>query len=115
MPMSESERIEYLIAALEGGSAKKFAEKIGVSATAIHRVRKGDFGIRLKIDAIIQAYPSVNRRWLETGEGYPGDLTIDLVKAHYEEKIARADKVIDHLTRRIEELENQRKVQKECK
>lgn len=104
--MTEAERIEYLIKHLEGGSGQKFAERVGISTTAIHRIRKGDYGIRLKIDAILRAYPAINRRWLETGEGYPGDLTIDLVKAHYQERIEKADKVIDHLMRRIEDLEN---------
>lgn len=104
--MTESERIEYLINHLEGGSGPKFAERVGMSKVAIHRMRKGEYKIRLKIDAIIRAYPAVNRRWLETGEGYPGDLTIDLVKAHYQERIEKADKVIDHLMRRIEDLES---------
>ena len=49
----------------------------------------------------------MNRSWLETGEGYPGDLTVDLVKAHYEDKIKRNERVIDNLIGRIEELEKQ--------
>jgi transcriptional regulator with XRE-family HTH domain len=104
--MTEIERIEYLIKVLEGGSGYKFAQKVGMSNASISRIRKGDYGIRLKIDAIIKAYPQINREWLETGEGYPGDLTIDVVKAHYEDKIKRNEMIIDHLMYRIHELEN---------
>lgn len=104
--MTESERIEFLIKYLEGGSGQRFADRIGVSHASVSRMRNGGYGIRLKIESILHAYPAVNRRWLETGEGYPGDLTVDLVKAHYQERIEKADKVIDHLMRRIEDLEN---------
>ena len=103
--MTEAERIEYLISVLENGNGAEFARRVGISNASISRIRKGDFGIRLKIDAILRAYPSVNRTWLETGEGYPGDLTIDLVKAHYEKKIRRNELLIDHLMNRIKELE----------
>jgi transcriptional regulator with XRE-family HTH domain len=103
--MTESERIEFLIRNLEGGSGAKFAQRVGMSAAGLSRIRSGEFGIRLKIDPILRAYPSINREWLETGEGYPGDLTVDLVKAQYEKKIEMADKVINHLMKRIEDLE----------
>lgn len=103
--MTESERIEYLIANLAGGSGQKFAQKIGVSTTAVSNMRNGRFGIRLKLDSILEAFPQVNRSWLETGEGYPGDLTVDLVKDHYLEKIKLNEKVIDTLINRINELE----------
>jgi hypothetical protein len=48
----------------------------------------------------------VNREWLETGEGYPGDLTIDLVKAHLEAKIRRHEMVIDQLITQLNEYRN---------
>jgi transcriptional regulator with XRE-family HTH domain len=105
--MTEPERIEYIIANLTGGSGQRFAQKLGISTTAVSNMRSGKFGIRLKIDAILEAFPQINRSWLETGEGYPGDLTVDLVKAHYEAKIKRNERVIDNLIGRIEELEKQ--------
>lgn len=107
--MTEAERINYLIGVLENGNGSAFAQKIGVSSPSVSKMRRGVFSIRMKIDSILKAYPSVNRKWLETGEGYPGDLTVDLVKAHYEEKIRRNEVIIDHLTRRIEELEKRDK------
>lgn len=105
MPMNESERIEFIIQALESGNGSSFAQKINVSRATGSKIRNGQIAIRLHKDAILAAYPKIRREWLETGEGYPGDLTVDLVRAHYEEKIAKADKVIDHLMRRIDDLE----------
>ena len=100
--MTEAERIDYLIRVLESNSAKDFAKKIGASQTVVTRIRQGQIGIRLKINAILSAYPAVNREWLETGEGYPGDLTVDLVKARYEAKLNRANAVIDQLLKQLE-------------
>lgn len=101
--MTEAERIDFLIRVLESNSAKEFAKKIGASQTVITRIRQGRIGIRLKINSILAAYPAVNREWLETGEGYPGDLTVDLVKSRYEEKLKRANAVIDNLLKQLED------------
>ena len=106
--MTESERIDYLIRVLAGGNAAEFAQRIGKNRSLVTRLRSPKYPnkIRLYIDDILRAYPSINRSWLETGEGYPGDLTVDLVRAHYEEKLKRNETVIDHLIQRIAELEN---------
>ncbi|MBQ3022903.1 MAG: hypothetical protein IJD91_06255 [Clostridia bacterium] len=103
--MTEAERIEFIIKVLESGNAAEFAKRIGVSKATAVRMRTGTVGIRLRINDILSAYPAINRTWLETGEGYPGDLTVDLVKSHYEQKLKRNEVIIDHLTRRIDELE----------
>lgn len=115
--MTESERIEFLIKAVAGGNASEFADRLGVNKSIVSRLRnpKYKMGIRLHIDKIMRAYPSINRSWLESGEGYPGDLTVELVKAHYEAKTQRLDSVIDHLIKKIDDLEAQLSVQKECK
>lgn len=105
MPITESERIEFIIQTLESGNGAAFGKKIGVSPATVSKMRKGQVGFRLNKEGILAAYPNIRREWLETGEGYPGDLTVDLVRSHYEEKIAKADKVIDHLMRRIDDLE----------
>lgn len=109
--MTECERIDYLIKVLAGGNAAEFAKRIGTTRSIVTRLRSPKYPNRITryVDAIINAYPAVNREWLLTGEGYPGDLTIDLVKAHYEAKLNRADMVIDYLTRRLNELENAQK------
>lgn len=110
--MTEAQRIDYLISVLENGVGSEFAKRIGVSHAAVSKMRNGIFGISKKIDAIIKAYPSVNREWLETGEGYPGDLTIDLVKAHYERKLKRNEQIIDQL---LEQLKESKGLQNACK
>jgi transcriptional regulator with XRE-family HTH domain len=110
--MTEAQRIDYLISVLENGVGSEFAKRIGVSHAAVSKMRNGIFGISKKIDAIIKAYPSVNRDWLDTGEGYPGDLTIDLVKAHYERKLKRNEQVIDQLLKKLKEYES---LQNACK
>ena len=113
--MTESERIEFLIKSLESGNNSEFARKIDCSLPNLFKMRKGTVGIRLSVAKICKAYPQVNRDWLETGDGYPGDLTIDLVKAHYQAKINRNEMIIDHLIDRIKSLEEQIGLQKECK
>lgn len=95
--MTEGERIDFLIRALENGNTHAFARKVEVSPAHLFKLRKGQVGIRLQIPHICKAYPQVNRQWLETGEGYPGDLSVELVKTHYEEKIKRLEMIIDHL------------------
>lgn len=107
MPMTEAERIEYLIKTLEAGNFTAFAERIGTTSPNLFKMRKGQIGIRLQIPKILKAYPQVNRGWLETGEGYPGDLSIDLIKAHYEAKIKRQEKVIDQLIKQLNEYEKE--------
>lgn len=103
--MTEAERIEFIIQVLESGNASAFGKKIGISPANAGKMRKGQIGFRLNKEAILTAYPQIRREWLETGEGYPGDLTVDLVRSHYEAKINRCENIIDHLTRRINELE----------
>lgn len=105
--MTEAERIDFLINSLESGNKTRFAERIGCSLANLWKIRNGEIGIRLRVDTICMAYPQINRSWLETGEGYPGDLTTQLVREHYLEKINRAEKTIDQLMKRIEDLERQ--------
>lgn len=103
--MTESERIDFLIRVFEKGNAASFARKLGLSNSAIVRMRKGEIGITKRIDDILKEYPTVNREWLESGEGDPGDLTMDMMKAKYEERIRRNEEVINYLMNRIKELE----------
>ena len=103
--MTEAERIEFIIKVLESGNASAFGNKIGVGAATASKMRQGTVGFRLRVDEILKAYPQIRREWLETGEGYPGDLTVGLVRSHYEAKITRQERTIDHLMKRIEDLE----------
>lgn len=105
--MTESERIKLLINLLEGGNASAFAERIGISKANISKMRAGAVSIRLHINSILAAYPAVNRGWLESGEGYPGDISVDLVRSYYEDKLRRNESLIDLLIERNVALEKE--------
>lgn len=101
--MTETERIDFLIRHLEGGNAKAFSQRLGIDPSAVSRMRNKLMSLSEKyINIILDAYPQVSRGWLETGDGYPGDLSVELVKTRYEQKIERADRIIDSLTKEIE-------------
>ena len=103
--MTESERIDFLINVMEGGNGSQFGERIGTDRATVCDLRSGRRRIRRYVDRIIAAYPAVSRTWLTTGEGHPGDITIDIVKARLEETIRRQEQIIDHLISRINELQ----------
>lgn len=105
--LTEEERIDLLIANLENGMAKKFAEKIGVAPSNITRLRSGEYRLDKFKDRIMAAYPQVSRTWLDTGLGYPGDLSASMIKDRLTDEIAEKDKLIGSLRR---ELDTQRKV-----
>jgi hypothetical protein len=105
--MTEAERISLLIRHLAGGNIAEFARKIGASKPSVWRMQKGQVGIRLKTEAILEAFPQIDREWLVTGEGYPGDLSVNLVREHYERRIKTNERIIDNLIKRIEDLEKQ--------
>lgn len=67
--MIERDRIEYLVS-LEG-SAAAFARKIGTTEASVSKLRSGVFHIGRFAVRIAEAYPSLNCRWLLTGEGEP--------------------------------------------
>ncbi len=105
--LTEAERVELLIRRLENGVAARFAEKTGIPTPKLSRLRGGELRLAKNIDAILRAYPMVNREWLETGVGYPGDLTIEMVKLKYIEILNQKDKLILSL---IKELDMQRRI-----
>lgn len=67
--MTEQERIEYLIA--KEGSAAAFARKIGTTETSVSKLRRGVFHIDSFAVRAAHSYPTLNCRWLLTGEGQP--------------------------------------------
>lgn len=105
--MTESERIDLLIQHLTGGNTAEFARLTGISRANVWKMQNGKVGIRLSIEKLLTAFPAINREWLTTGEGYPGDLSINLVRESYENKIKTNERIIDNLIKRIEQLEKQ--------
>lgn len=103
--MTEAERIDFLIQELEGNNAAEFARKINISRATVSKMRKGQVGIRLNIDSILAAYPQIKKDWLKTGEGYPGDLSVELVKTHYDAKIVKLESLVDYLITQLKKYE----------
>lgn len=105
-PMTEIERLNLLVNSLEGGNSTAFAKRIGVSLSVISRIRSGKLTLAYRRDAILRAYPIVNREWLETGDGYPGDLTVDLTRNRFLKIIEEKDKIITNLSKEIDMQRN---------
>lgn len=102
MSMTESERMDYLIKMLESGVAQRFSDKTGIALPKVSRIRSGELRLTRHFDSILKAYPEVNREWLETGIGYPGDLSIELVRDRLLKVIEDRDKVIRTLAKEVE-------------
>lgn len=68
--MTPQERISYLVYFLEGGNAKKFADKAGISPAQVSRLRKGLAQPTNYYSRILKAYPEINSDWLIHGEGF---------------------------------------------
>ncbi len=100
--MTESERLDFLIKMLESGVAARFSEKTGIDRPKVSRIKSGELRLNKLYDVILRAYPQVNREWLETGVGYPGDLTVDLVKERLTKVIEDRDRIIRTLTKEME-------------
>ncbi|MFA6726921.1 MAG: hypothetical protein WCS17_01750 [Prevotella sp.] len=100
--LSEAERLDYLIEALENGSAAKFAKKIGFVPNRISRIRSGELRLTPLIQPILKAYPQVSYDWLRSGIGYPGDLNPDLEIKRLTLQIRERDVVIYRLSKEID-------------
>lgn len=96
--MTEGERLDFIIRHLEGGNASEFARKTGIIKSTICRIKSGQLRLLGKADAIIRAYPMVERHWLETGEGYCGDLSVEIVRNQMKRVVAEKDSIIKALT-----------------
>lgn len=68
--MTPQDRISYLVYFLEGGNAKRFAEKTGISQAQVSRLRKGEALPENYYARIMKAYPEINAEWLIHGEGF---------------------------------------------
>lgn len=101
--MTEAQRAQYLIEHCARGSAAEFAKSIGIDKSRLSRIVHGRLRLNRLYDRILSAYPAVNPQWLRTGEGYPGDLSAELVKMKYEKMLAEKDALIKTLQRVIEE------------
>lgn len=106
--MSEAQRVQLLVEQCCGGSSITFAKSVGIDKFRLSRIMHGEAHCRITklIPAILKVYPDVNPDWLRTGEGYPGDLTKEQIKAKYERIVAEKDREIEELKKRLEKMEN---------
>lgn len=92
--MNDSEIIDFLIKNLEGNNAARFASKTGISTSIVSRIRSGELRLKMRVNQILDAYPNVSRNFLETGVGYPGDISVEIVINKYKDIIAQKDEQI---------------------
>lgn len=115
VPLTEGERIKYLIDNLTGGSQKEFCRIAKLNYTAINKViNEPASNLSSKVHLsplyilrICQAFPQVNAQFLYDGTSYPGDLTPGQVRNTYEIKLKEKDNQIAAL---LDELALQRRV-----
>ena len=101
--MTEAQRAQYLITHCCGGNATDFAKSIGIEKARMSRIVHGQLRLNRLYDRIMTVYPEVNPRWLSTGEGYPGDISTELVKQRLTRIIEEKEALIRTLQRVIEE------------
>ena len=99
--MTEGERLEFLITHLTAGNLTEFSRRTGIIKSTLSRIKSGQLRLRGKVDAIITAYPMVERQWLETGEGYCGDLSVEVVNNKLKQIVAEKDTIIKALTEQL--------------
>ena len=100
--MSEAERAKFLVDHCTNGSSAEFAKTLNIEPSRLSRILHGKLRLNKLFDKIIMLYPQVNPQWLRTGEGYPGDLSVELVKQKYEKIIGEKDALIRTLQKIIE-------------
>ncbi len=90
-----------------GGNISMFAAALNINRTSISSVIAGKYSLAPYLDKIRKVFPGVSEKFLETGEGYPGDLSARQVRENLEAVIKEKEAQIARLTL---EMEMQRKV-----
>lgn len=98
--MNESERLTYLVDRLEGGSAIRFATKVGIDPASLSRARNGKGKPSAYFAKIEAAYPEVRKEWLYTGAGMP--LVGDEEKGEIVRKLESLEKEVRRLSALLE-------------
>lgn len=98
--MNESERLTYLVDRLEGGSAIRFATKVGIDPASLSRARNGKGRPSAYFAKIEAAYPEVRKEWLYTGVGMP--LVGDEEKGEIVKRLESLEKEVRRLSALLE-------------
>lgn len=95
--MIDGERIEVLISREK--NAASFARKIGTSESTVAKIRSGYARLAPLYERIAKAYPSVNCRWLLTGEGEP--FGKEATKEGIADRLDRMTKILEKIDKKI--------------
>lgn len=101
--MTEGQRLAFLVRHLCGDNQADFARRTGIGKSTLNRLVRENgrkFGVHLTdtyISKIMTAFPEVDEKWLRTGIGEPGDISIPVVRARYLTIIKERDKEIEEL------------------
>lgn len=90
-----------------GGSVKLASLLIGTYSSSISFIISGKYALAPHLSKIRKAFPLIDEKFLETGEGNPGYLTAVQTKEALDAVIREKDEQIARLTL---EMETQRKV-----
>ena len=102
-------RVQYLVWELERGNATEFSRRCGILPSSLSHFFHGETTGASYAHKIVTAYPQVNEQWLVDGIGYPGDISVSAVKAHYESLLRQRDQTIAVLSEALsrEQAKNQ--------
>ena len=106
--MAEAERLNYIIGELCAGNQAQFSRITGINPTALNKILNGkgkEVGIRLTdtyINRIVRAFPMVNPDYLRNKSDYPGELSVESVRAEYEKRLAEKDQLIEMLQKELD-------------
>ncbi len=92
MMMTVAQRVDHLVMVLEGGNARRFASRTGITPQSVSCLRHGKYRIENFVDRILSAYPDVNPSWLTSGEGEP--LFSEREKGEVLERLERIEKAL---------------------
>ena len=99
---SPEERLQFVMDNCARGNQVEFCQKTGLLASTVSRVRSGQLKLSEdRIQSICSAYPAVNPQFLRDGISYPGDISIEIVKARLEEEIKKRDNLIESLQKQL--------------
>lgn len=97
------ERMKMVARHCAGGNQAELARKLGISHPTVNRLCTGEIELTPHYaDLIVSAYPQVSWDFLLTGRGYPGDLSVDLVRERYIQIVDEKDRLIASLQKELD-------------
>ena len=99
---SPEERLQFVMDNCARGNQVEFCQKTGLLASTVSRVRSGQLKLSEdRIQIICSAYPAINPQFMRDGISYPGDISVEVVKANMVREIKKRDNLIELLQNQI--------------